>query len=332
MDVTLVFLTLLVIAMLLGKYAPVPSGVVQVEEIPAAPAGGLAAPPEQDAVAGPVVKAGAPVRFLMQNVQNYFVEGEAQRSRYRNPIKKVADREAVADVIASAAPEIVGLVEIGGPKALDDLAARLEARGLVYPYRFVLTRDGEDRALAILSMHPIVRNDSKANYGLYGTHNRKMLRGILDVTIRMEDGREFRVIGAHLKSHRADSEAAAANLRAKEARTLAIYIQQIMKVNPNIPIVVYGDWNDGPADDSLRILRQGISKDSALTRLKPADDNGEEWTHHYRDGGLYLTYDQIYVNAPLRSRMGRKSKSGVVGGKPGKAYGSDHRAVWCELR
>lgn len=277
----------------------------------------------------PVAKAGTPIRFLMYNVRNYFVQGERQRSPYTLTPKKEESRNAVADTIAAVKPEIIGLVEIGGPDALNDLADRLAQRGCEYPHRKVLTREGEDRALAILSRHPIVRDASKAEYPLLGTHRRKMLRGILDVTVRTPDKRSFRILGVHLKSHKGASEATTTALRTQEARTLAFYVQQIAKREPNIPLLVYGDWNDGPADESMRVLAQGVFKEAALRRLQPVDSNGDAWTHYYREGGEYLIYDRIYVNAVLSSRMGRKSKSGIEKAIDG---GSDHRAVWCELR
>ena len=69
--------------------------------------------------------------------------------------KPKKEREAVADVIASAKPAIVGLVEIGGPVALQDLRERLAARHCEFPYFRVLPRKGEDRALALLSKYRI---------------------------------------------------------------------------------------------------------------------------------------------------------------------------------
>ncbi len=276
-------------------------------------------------------KAGEPVRFLMHNVANYFVAGERQRSRYTLRPKSLEAREAVADIIAHARPEIVGLTEIGGPLALADLRARLRARGLDYPWYRVLIRQGDDRALAVLSRHPIVQDNSRANVKLYGEQRRRMLRGILDVTVRLEDGRLFRIVGAHLKSRVADDPAAATALRTREAHTLALHLREAMRRHPKMPILVFGDWNDGPADASLGVLAQGLSKDSALTRLKPADSRGESWTHYYHAAQQYNTFDQLYTNKVLSKRMGRKGQSGIVD-IPAAAEASDHRALWCELR
>ncbi len=278
-----------------------------------------------------IPKAGPPVRFLMYNVQNYFVPGEKSRSRYANRSKSVKSRNAVAEAIASASPEIVGLIEIGGEKSLSDLRERLSEHGLEYPYYYVLERRGEDRALAILSVHPIVQNNSVADMALQGQRNRKMLRGILDVTIELNDGRRFCIVGAHLKSRVATDAGAAEHLRSREARTLAVYLNEKMKRNPKLSVLVYGDWNDGPSDFSLGVLTRGIGKGSALTRLQPLDTRGHGWTIYYEEGKEYFVFDQIFVNNELRRRLGRRSKCGIVD-SPATTLGSDHRPVWCELR
>ncbi len=332
-DSLLGMLTLIVASLLLAYFGgnTEPLRVLQEEEPIAAETASEALAPGVDDASIP--KAGKPVRFLMHNVANYFVAGEKQRSRHVLKPKSVEAREAVAELIAHARPEIVGLIEIGGPVALADLRERLAARGMDYPYYRVLVRQGDDRALALLSRHPIVQDNSRANVKLYGSQRQHMLRGLLDVTVQPEDGRLFRIMGAHLKSRVAADPAAAAARRAKEAHTLAMHIQQVIRHQPNMPILVYGDWNDGPADSSVAVLRQGLSRDAALTRLKPEDSRGESWTIYYDGDNTYNTFDQIYVNKVLGKRMGRKGKeqSGIVD-IPAAAKASDHRALWCELK
>ena len=276
-------------------------------------------------------ESGPPVRFLMFNAENYFVAGEKQRSRYVNRPKPERECEAVAEVIAAAKPAIIGLAEIGGPLALEDLKRRLRDRGLNYPHSRVLTRGGEDRALALLSMHPVVQDESRADYGLYGVQKRRMLRGILDVTVRTEDGRLFRVLGVHLKSRVSDDAAAAESLRNREALTLARYIQQEMKEQPGLPMVVFGDWNDNPQDSSVRLMVQGVSSECALRRMNPKDSRGEEWTLYYKRGNTYNTFDHLFVNEPMKKRLKHGDASGIVD-IPAARQASDHRAIWCDLR
>lgn len=274
-------------------------------------------------------ESGEPVRFLMQNVQNYFVAGEQQRSRHMSKPKPEAERAALVQAITKQRPDIIGLVEIGGPAAMQDLRLRLSKAGLSYPYFRVLVRNGEDRALGVLSRLPIVADASVANMALDGQSNRKMLRGLLDVTVRAEDGRLFRIIGAHLKSRVGDDPAAAKALRNREARTLTRYIQSVMKRAPKMPLLLYGDYNDTPEDEAVKQLVQGVSAASALRRLTPTDAHGEEWTHYYRRGKTYYVFDHIFFNKVLYERVESQPSCGIV--EQGAAE-SDHRALWCELR
>lgn len=272
-----------------------------------------------------------PLRFLMFNVNNYFVSEDTQRTRYKITVKKEEARNAVAEVIASARPEVVGLIEMGGPHALADLQQRLQQRGLDYPHTKILLRNGEDRALAVLSQHPIVQDKSRPNCSLLSNKRQKMLRGILDITVQVGKNRFYRVVGAHLKSRVADDPAAATARRKMEARTLAMYLQKEMRRTPLLPVIVYGDWNDGPADDSSKILAQGISEDAALSPVQAEDSRGQTWTIYYRAAQEYSVFDRIYVNKVMRSRRGRSCDSGVVD-IPAAQLAGDHRAVWCELR
>ncbi len=276
-------------------------------------------------------KDAAAFRFMMYNVKNYFVEGEPQRTQYRLYLKSEKARDAVADVIAHAQPEVLGLVEMGGKIALEDLRKRLSERGLEYPHYRVLERHGDDRALALLSQHPIVQDYSRAHYGLYNNQKRRLLRGILDLEIQLKDGRQFCIVGAHLKSRISDDKSSAESLRAKEAQTIALYLNERMKGNPKLPILVYGDWNDGPADASLGVLTQGVRAASALTRVEAQDSSGAEWTIYYRQGKEYFIFDQIYLNEVLKKRLGGKPQCGVVD-IPATKQASDHRPVWCEVK
>lgn len=331
MDSLLALLVVAVVALLLNYWGNTGDNAAPPEQ-PAAPAQQAQAEPR--ASRSEIPETGPAVRFLMQNVENYFVEGERTRSRYVSTPKPVAARDAVAKGIAHLQPEIIGLVEMGGEVSLNDLRARLAKLGLEYPYQRVLMREGEDRALAVLSRHPIVQDRSTPDYPLYGVQNRKMLRGILDVVVKTPDGRLFRIIGAHLKSHVAEDAAAADNLRQREAITLSMYIQKIAREQPGIPTLVYGDWNDGPGTPAIRQLEQGVSKDAAVTRLNPKDKNGETWTIYYKTGNQYLTYDMVFVNQALNFRIkkggkGKKAPCGVADTPARRA--SDHRAVWCDL-
>ncbi len=326
-DYLLIAMSLLVSVLLYLYYAP-PSQEIKEETLPRIEVqptdGGVSEVTEPKKIPG----VGTPVRFLMMNVQNYFVKEDPQRSHYKRYYKSVESRNAVASVIAEAKPEIVGLVEMGGEAAVRDLIKRLEKQGLRYPHYQVLERMREDRALAILSQHPITEDHSIVNCKLTGQEELYMLRGILDVTIRTGDGRYFRIMGVHLKSKVTDDPHASDSFRAHEARTLSTHILRAIRSEPNMPILVYGDWNAGPKEPSLTIMSQGLTKEGAMNILVPADEHGDVWTIFFRTGSVYSTFDQMYVNDVLKKRMGRNANMGIIGSHTA----SDHRALWCELR
>lgn len=275
------------------------------------------------------IKPGKSLRFLSLNAQNYFVETEQARTAIAPAFKKDDEREAVADVIASAKPSVVGLSEMGGPCAILDLQQRLVKRGLHYPYTKVLVRQGEPRALAILSQYPIIHDDSEADVPLSG--NTYMMRGLLDVTIQAGEAGLFRFVGAHLKSRFNDPTESSAELRRREAYAIASRVHQITEKQPETPLLVFGDWNDSPTEPSVRILQKGISAESGLKRLRPKDSRDENWTLHFRAGFEYCVYDYIFVNKVLANRMRKSHFCGIVDVQAA-AKASDHRALWCELR
>ncbi len=268
----------------------------------------------------------APIRFLMYNVRNYFVEGELDRVPYKIYAKKNDSCETVVDIISSARPDIIGLTEIGGAKALADLQQRLKKKGLHYPHSRVLERRGQSHALAILSRYPIIQDKSQANYGLYGQQNRKMLRGILDVTVKVDAQRRYRILGAHLKARNSENPDEATSLRRREAETLSQYLATITKQSKKLPILVYGDWNDEPTDAAL----QSLTTIAKLHHVKAKDKQGKPWTLYFSRDKKYLTLDHIYINTALRDRLPAGAKSGVVD-HPNYRDASDHRAVWCDL-
>lgn len=279
----------------------------------------------------PAAKDSKKLCFLMLNARRYFVPADIQRSRYAKPSKPKKERQAVAEVIASASPDIVGLIEMGGEASMQELRKRLSALGEDYPYFAVLEPSHSDLSIGLLSKHPIINDHSKAQYKLLEKQRKHMLRGIFDVLVEVKDGRQFRFVGVHLKSRVSKDTAAATSLRSREARTLAMYLQKTMRQQAKLPLLVFGDWNDNPNDASLKILTQGISAATALTRLDPVDSHGLAWTIYYAAGRSYHTFDQIYINDVLKERRRWAKKSGVVD-IPASKKASDHRAVWCELR
>lgn len=275
---------------------------------------------------------GAPIRVLTLNAGNYFVPEDPRRSNYQVKYKPIEAREAVAELVAQSRAEIVGLCEMGGEAAVRDLQMRLKRKEIQFPHQVLVMRDGEDRGLALLSKYPIVKNNSVENVCVTDDPKRKktMLRGILDATVSIPDGRLFRLLGIHLKS-RISRNGSAEDIRQNEAYALRNYLNDVLDSQEGMPVLLYGDFNDGPADTSVQIIQGAQKTKYRLSRLKPRDSRGETWTLYYGGEDTYHSFDHILLNNTLKSRLGRKPYMGILDSSAAK-QASDHRGVWLELK
>jgi hypothetical protein len=71
-----------------------------------------------------------------------------------------------------------------------------------------------------------------------------MNRGILDVTVQVNQHYRLRLVGAHLKSRRAVPDYDQALMRAKEAWSLREHITQILATSPDTNLLLFADLND----------------------------------------------------------------------------------------
>ncbi len=179
-------------------------------------------------------------------VMSYNVENWLTTDRYINN-KKVAsapkpesEKNAVVEVISAHRPDILGVVEMGSREELDDLRARLKAKGLDYPNVEWHQGLDADRHVALLSRFPIVARNSQDHvaFDLNG-HPQEIQRGILDVTVEPQPGYKLRLIGLHLKSRRTVADVDQEALRAKEAWFVRQYLDQILAKDAGTNLLLY---------------------------------------------------------------------------------------------
>ena len=175
-------------------------------------------------------------------------------------------------------------------------------------------------------------NRSVTDMPVSGETKRKktMLRGILDATVKTTDGRLFRLMGIHLKS-RLSRDGSAEDTRRREAYALRDYLNEAIASQDGMPLLLYGDFNDGPADSAVQVIQGPAKTEYRLNRLKPRDSRGETWTIYYEDGDTYHSFDHLFINNTLKKRLGRKPPMGILDSPPSR-QASDHRGIWVELR
>jgi len=270
------------------------------------------------------LQASAPVVVASYNIENYTLTG-AERTR----IKTTGARDAVADVAAGVHPDILGLCEVGSPEALEDLRVRLEKRGARLPYVEYVDGPDPERHVALLSRFPFARRQSlpKVSFELNGVPE-LVRRGFLDVSVQINPQYVLRLVGVHLKS-KLPSPAGEALLRRMEALALRSLVDGIIRENPNVNLLVYGDFNETKEEPSVRGvlgMRGGLN---SLTDLPAEDAAGDRWTHYRYFTDVYSRIDYLMVNRALRPELA--TGRAYISQSPQWRKASDHRLIYTQI-
>lgn len=208
--------------------------------------------------------------------------------------RKVAE---IAEVIASAAPDVVALqeVDIGHPPGGVDDQARQLAERLGMDLRVIASITGgvrRDYGIATLSRLPVLESREIAMPQREHTESRSAL-----VTRHAWNGGELVVVNAHLSMvfrDRPGQVAALATALAGDA------------------MVVAGDFNMTPLSPAYRMLRRGFHSATRFARTWPAP-------------AAIWPIDHILFRGPLRLVSGQAWTGG------GAKRASDHLPVVAEL-
>jgi endonuclease/exonuclease/phosphatase family metal-dependent hydrolase len=272
-------------------------------------------------------------RVATYNLENYLDEPAGTRA-----IKSTEARAKIRESLRALKADVVALQEIGRTNALLELRASLKAEGADYPFWEFVRGWDTNIHVAVLSRFPIAarRPATNESFLLFGRRFR-VSRGFAEVDIRVNEKYLFTLMTAHLKSRRPVPEADEAELREQEAILLRERIDARLKANPNLNLVVIGDFNDTHDSRSTRaVIGRGRH---ALIDTRPAERNGDNqpnanpryeprhitWTHHYGKEDTYSRIDYIMVSRG----MGREwnAKETYVLALPNWGVGSDHRPI-----
>ena len=266
--------------------------------------------------------------FCSYNVRNYLGIDQASSARRTKP-KPEKEIEALIKVIAEIHPDILGVCEMGSPAAFADFKARLEKAGLEYADSEYVQAEDEDRHLALLSRFPIVQRDSaaKVRFTLNGTQQ-SVKRGFLDVTVQVAPGYQLRCVGAHLKSKLPTPEGEAL-IRRHEAAKLREHLDAILKTNPAVNLLCYGDFNDAKNQPMFSEVSGVRGTPGHMTDLAARDVHGDRWTHHWPVADEYSRIDYLFASPGLLPEVKRDSAS--VYRSEYWEIASDHRPVFVTI-
>jgi endonuclease/exonuclease/phosphatase family metal-dependent hydrolase len=235
-------------------------------------------------------------------------------------------------------PDVVALQEIGGRNMLLELQANLRTDGHDYPHWEHVPGWDTNIQVAVLSRFPIVarRPHTNESYLLQGRRYH-VSRGFAEIDLQVSPSYRFTLLTAHLKSRRLSPLADEAEMREQEAVALREIINQRLRANPRLNLVVLGDFNDVKDARSTRIILG--TRGNALIDTRPAERNGDTfispdsrfeprvvtWTHYYGKEDTYSRIDYILLSPGMAREW--KTNGTYVLTSPNWGLASDHRPI-----
>lgn len=276
---------------------------------------------------------GATFSIATYNVENYLAVPEARR-----PAKSPTARAKVREGIRALKPDVLALQEIGGTNALLELRSSLKAEGLEYPHWELVAGFDTNIHVAVLSRFPFEARRPHTNEGFLLNGRRfRSSRGFAELDVRVNSNYVFTLLTAHLKSRREVPEADEAEMREQEARLLRRIVDARLRANPDINLVVLGDFNDLRDSQPVRLIvdrgRRG------LVDTRPAERNGANqpdpnphisphpvtWTYHFDRDDTYSRVDYILLSRGMAREW--DTNGTYVLSLPDWGLASDHRPI-----
>lgn len=273
-------------------------------------------------------------RVAAYNVENYLDQPTESSAH----VKSIEAKAKIRESIRALNPDVLALQEMGTTNALLELRASLKADGLDFPFWEHVSGADTNIHVAVLSKFPFVARHPHTNDNFLLDGKRfRVSRGFAEVKIQAATNFTFTLISAHLKSRRPVLQADEAELRLQEARVLRGIIDEHFKSDPNVKLIVLGDFNDVKSSDSTKaIIGRGKFK---LTDTRPAERNGDNatnsiprfdpmnvtWTYYYGVEDTYSRIDYILLS-PAMARDWVKTET-YIPTIPNWGIGSDHRPI-----
>jgi predicted extracellular nuclease len=257
----------------------------------------------------------APITIAFYNCENFFdtkddpnkkdeeylpeAATKWDETRYNNKLQKVA-QVLDSTVAGPALPNLVGLVEIENNEVLKDLLAKSQFS--TKSYSSLSTDSPDERSIdcGLLydkSVFTLVDfkelNATNPALGDYKTRN------ILFATLEATNGDVFYVFVNHWPSRR-EGEKESEPRRIFAAQQVRDKINELQKKDPKAKVIVMGDFNDHPDNNSILNTLKANDTPKEKTDLYNAYytlDKEKQGTHYYNKEWRVL--DQIIVSQGL---------------------------------
>lgn len=271
--------------------------------------------------------------------------------RYQNKLRKLGSViSKIGDEDTEIAPIIVGLAEVENKNVLSDLVRSKNLIEESYSYVHYDSSDERGIDVALLYKSDIFKIENSETFSVYlktDSGERDYTRDILLVQGKI--GQETLSIIVNHWSSRREGEKETEHKRVAAANVVNSIIKRLKKEDINAKVIVMGDFNDNPNDNSLSLLE----KESDLynpfktvwSRDKGSQNYDFQWnlfdqilisTNFFGSNNSSLSFDDAnifndksltqyhgkYKGQPFRTYVGKKYKGGY----------SDHFPVFIQLK
>lgn len=267
-------------------------------------------------------------------VATYNLESYLDQPSGRRKAKSSEAKAKVCENVLTIKPDVIALEEMGTTNALLELQDSLRKGGLDLPFWEHVSAHDTNIHVAVLSKFPFVTRKPHTNDAfLIGKHRYFVSRGFAELEVEVNAKYRFTLIAAHLKSRLVIGSANEAEERLQEATLLRDLIDSRLSADPELNLIVLGDFNDIPDSAPLKtILGNGRNP---LFDLRPAErphpphiPSGEHavtWTYHFAKDDVFSRIDYILVSRGMSREWLNEDTYVFSGTDWGTA--SDHRPI-----
>lgn len=239
----------------------------------------------------------------LKNDDAFTPEGN-QRWHNTRYWKKLHDiSKVITSVGEGRAPALVGLCEVENDSVLFDLTQRASLNR--HKYRYIVTDSRDDRGMnvALLYQRDEIKILSQKVYTpIYKGEEWKKTRDILHVTGKIANGDTLDIFVCHFHS-RTEGIKKSKPYRIQAAQVLKIKTDSLFSIRKKANIIIMGDFNDYPKDESLAITLQAGSIKGEIQKNKLYNmfyhKQGEKDNGSYRHKGKWNYLDQFIVSSNL---------------------------------
>lgn len=229
-------------------------------------------------------------------------EGHLRWNSYRYTKKLEDISKVISSLGGKYPPAIVALCEIENKQVLEDLTSRSSLTRHRYKYEMTNSKDTRGSNIALLYQRDQFKILSKNTYTPIIDHQEgRTTRDILHVTGMVVSGDTLDFFICHFPS-RNEGIKKSEPYRIKTAELLKSKIDRLYKIRRKANIIVMGDFNDTPDNNSIKgILKatKPTNNSEANTLYNLSSTSQQEEIRSYKYRGKWHAFDQLITNGRL---------------------------------